>query len=75
MIVLLSPAKTMDVSASPPELPSTAPRGIQEADDLAKQLSSLSEPQLKDLLKVSSNIARQGPLMSSQLPDLLSTAD
>ena len=61
MLVLLSPAKTMDLSSPPPELPSTTPRGIQEADELAKQMSSLSELQLKDLLKVSSNLARQAP--------------
>ncbi len=58
MIVLLSPAKTLDVSAPPPEILSSTPRGKQEADKLATQLSTLSETQLKDLLKVSSNIAR-----------------
>lgn len=58
MIILLSPAKTMDFSEISPSIASSEPRGYEDAEFLAKQLSQLSQSQLKALLKVNDGIAR-----------------
>jgi cytoplasmic iron level regulating protein YaaA (DUF328/UPF0246 family) len=58
MIVILSPAKTLDFS----KLGKEAARSIavlqKDADYLGKELKNLSQPKLKALLKVSDNLAR-----------------
>ena len=58
MLVLLSPAKTLDFSALGREADKTVACGLQEAKFLGKELQKLSEAKLKALLKVSDKIAR-----------------
>ena len=58
MLVILSPAKTLDFSALGRDAAKTVACGLQEADYLGKEVQKLSEAKLKALLKVSDNIAR-----------------
>jgi hypothetical protein len=67
MIVILSPAKTLDFSAGREAARSVA-CGLQEANYLGKELQKLSEAKLKALLKVSDNISRFGSPHSPACP-------
>lgn len=58
MIVLLSPAKTLDFSNLSSQITESLSRGHKDADLLAKQLSELDKAGLKALLKVSDAITR-----------------
>ena len=58
MIVLLSPAKTLDFSDTSLPIAHNAPRGFQDAEHLITDLEKLSKSQLKALLKVSDSITR-----------------
>ena len=55
LLMLLSPAKTLDLSATSVSLSST-PVFTAEADVLVKELKKLTKPKLKTLLGVSDNI-------------------
>lgn len=58
MIVLLSPAKTLDMTEASAMPQGGNPRGAKDADALVQQLSKLDQAQLKALLKVSDAITR-----------------
>jgi len=58
MIVILSPAKTLDFSKLGKEAARSIAFGLKDADYLGKELKYLSQANLKALLKVSDNIAR-----------------
>ncbi len=58
MIVILSPAKTLDLSKLERSAGRSVASGLQEANYLAKEIGKLKEAGLKALLKVSDNITR-----------------
>jgi len=58
MIAVLSPAKKLNEKASYPEdLPFTQPVFIDKAETLVKRLQKYTPEQLKDLMKISDNLA------------------
>ncbi|MCL4164550.1 UNVERIFIED_CONTAM: hypothetical protein GTU68_033251 [Idotea baltica] len=57
MLVLLSPAKSLDYESSLLTKRSTKPRFIEESADLVSQLRKLSVGQLKKLMSISDNLA------------------
>eukprot|EP00798_Chlamydomonas_sp_ICE-L_P000108 gene108-5520_t len=59
MIILLSPAKSLDETAEPPKgNETTAPRFEADSEELVSELRKLSVPQLKSLLDVSDDLTR-----------------
>lgn len=59
MLIILSPAKTLDFSEVDKAIGSTVPLGTAESDYLAGEIKKLSVTKLKSLLGVSDNLARQ----------------
>jgi len=59
MLIILSPAKTLDFTALGKEAVRSSACGLPEAHYLGKELQKLSEAKLKTLLKVSDNISRE----------------
>ena len=59
MLVILSPAKTMDMSVVEQEFPGTTPEYAEEAEYLAGQMRRFSESQLEKILKISSKLAAE----------------
>ncbi len=57
MIILLSPAKSMDFEFSKPALPTTIPLFVEEADSLAKKLKKMSAAKIGELMHISSALA------------------
>ena len=57
MLFLLSPAKTLDESPAPKQLPRTEPQFSADADALAAQLAALSPSALRELLSVNASLA------------------
>ena len=57
MLILLSPAKTLDFEPAPRDLPATKPVFTAEANKLAKRVAELSPAQLKKLMSVSDKLA------------------
>lgn len=57
MLILLSPAKTLDFSPADAELPTTKPTLLAEAHRLAKQLKQFSSADLQALMGVSDKLA------------------
>ncbi|AMK20281.1 MULTISPECIES: peroxide stress protein YaaA [Sphingobium] len=58
MIVLLSPAKTLDFESAPPPLPVTAPHFLEEAHSLARSAANLSQKRLSELMHISPRLAK-----------------
>lgn len=59
MLVILSPAKTMDMSVVEQELPGTTPKYAAEAEYLAEQMRHFSAANLEKLLKISPKLAEE----------------
>ena len=59
MLVILSPAKTMDMSVVEQEFPGTTPEYTAEAEYLAEQMRRFSESQLEKMLKISPKLAAE----------------
>ena len=59
MLVILSPAKTMDMSVVEQELPGTTPEYAEEAEYLAEQMRRFSAFELEKMLKISSKLATE----------------
>ena len=59
MLVILSPAKTMDMSVVRQEFPGTTPEYATEAEYLAEQMRRFSEFQLEKMLKISPKLAAE----------------
>ncbi len=57
MLTLLSPAKTLDLSAAPADLPATAPRFEKDTAVLMKQCKKLDVDSLRKLMKLSQPLA------------------
>ncbi|EPR15380.1 hypothetical protein M527_25105 [Sphingobium indicum IP26] len=58
MIVLLSPAKTLDFESAPPPLPVTEPHFLEEAHSLARSAANLSQKRLSELMHISPRLAK-----------------
>ena len=59
MLVILSPAKTMDMSVVEQELPGTTPEYAEEAEYLAEQMRRFSASELEKMLKISPKLAAE----------------
>ena len=59
MLVILSPAKTMDMSVVEQELPGTTPEYAEEAEYLAEQMRRFSASELEKILKISPKLATE----------------
>ena len=59
MLVILSPAKTMDMSVVEQEFPGSTPKYTAEAEYLAEQMRRFSESQLEKMLKISPKLAAE----------------
>ncbi|MBQ4278451.1 MAG: YaaA family protein [Rikenellaceae bacterium] len=59
MILLLSPAKTMDMSPAQPGIEATEPLFAAEAEDLALRMKRYSADELARILKLAPQLARQ----------------
>lgn len=57
MLFVLSPAKTLDLTPAPPELPVTRPRLLKETAELAGVAKRLSPADLGDLMGISDKLA------------------
>ena len=57
MIVLLSPAKSVDFDISKPAIPTTIPAFADEADYLAKKLKKMSAKKIGEMMHVSTALA------------------
>ena len=58
MIVLLSPAKTLDFESALPPLPATRPHFVEEAHGLARSAANLSQKRLSELMHISPRLAK-----------------
>ncbi len=58
MLILLSPAKTMNMEPQERRLPSSRPRYEKEAEYLASEMRKFSAPQLGKLLKINDSLAQ-----------------
>ncbi len=58
MLVIISPAKTLDESAMNVSLPHTMPDFIDHADILVKKLRKLSKNKVKNLMNISDKLAK-----------------
>ncbi|MCJ2184853.1 peroxide stress protein YaaA [Novosphingobium sp. 1949] len=58
MIVLLSPAKTLDFERALPPLEVTAPHFAEEAQGLAKSAANLTQKRLSELMHISPKLAK-----------------
>lgn len=58
MIVILSPAKSMDFNVQFPSIPITQPQFAHKADELVKKLARKKEPSLMKMMDISQEIAR-----------------
>ena len=70
MIVLLSPSKTLGMEVADPVGDLTIPRYLKEAGQLVDRLRKFSKPQLRSLMGISENLARdvEGYLQGWQTP-------
>ena len=59
MLVILSPAKTMDMSVVEQELPGTTPEYTAEAEYLAEHMRHFSASELEKMLKISPKLAAE----------------
>ena len=59
MLIILSPAKTMDMSVEERELPGTAPEYAEEAEYLAERMRRFSASDLEKMLKISDKLAKE----------------
>lgn len=59
MLIILSPAKTMDMSVVEKELPGTIPEYAAEAEYLAERMRRFSASDLEKMLKISDKLARE----------------
>ena len=66
MIVILSPAKTLDFENAAPTSHSSTPDGAADAEYLVSQLQTLTKPKLKALLGVSDQLARYASINSDR---------
>ena len=57
MLILLSPAKTLDFSPLESELPTTEPALLTDANRLAKQVKQLAPAELRELMGISDRLA------------------
>ena len=57
MLILLSPAKTLDFDVPNLQVPSTQPEFLDEAQYLVDGLKKLSPPRLQDLMKINPKLA------------------
>lgn len=57
MLIILSPAKTLDFNQDTANLPYSEPRFINEASSIMQALSEYDEPALMQLMKISKNLA------------------
>ncbi len=57
MLILLSPAKTLDFSAAPPGLPATRPRFEKDVAVLLERCKKLGPAELRKLMKISPALA------------------
>jgi len=58
MIVLLSPAKTLDFESALPPLPATRAHFVEEAHSLARSAARLSQKRLSELMHISPRLAK-----------------
>ncbi|KPH58185.1 peroxide stress protein YaaA [Novosphingobium aerophilum] len=58
MIVLLSPAKTLDFERTLPAIAATTPHFTEEAHNLAKSAANLSQKRLAELMRISPRLAK-----------------
>ncbi len=70
MLTLLSPAKTLDFSAAPADLPATAPRFEKDIAVLMRRCKKLGVPSLRKLMKLSQPLAElnHGRFQEMSLP-------
>lgn len=66
MLILLSPAKTLDFSPVDPAIAHSTPDFLDETEELATQLRGLSSKAIKDLMGVSDKIAEENVLRFQQ---------
>ncbi|WP_065220078.1 MULTISPECIES: YaaA family protein [Butyricimonas] len=59
MLIILSPAKTMDMSMVEKEIPGTTPEYATEAEYLAERMRRFSASDLEKMLKISDKLARE----------------
>lgn len=59
MLIILSPAKTMDMSVVENEIPGTMPVYAEEAEYLAERMRRFSPSDLENVLKISDKLARE----------------
>ena len=59
MLVILSPAKTMDMSVVEQEFPGTTPEYMEEAEYLAEHMRHFSASELEKMLKISPKLAAE----------------
>lgn len=72
MLVILSPAKTLDESCATPPAPLTQPEFFSDAQSLAAQLQTLSEAQLASLMDISPKLAALNASRYANFPKSLS---
>ncbi|MFA0810394.1 peroxide stress protein YaaA [Microbulbifer epialgicus] len=56
MLIVISPAKTLDYESEIPELETTQPEFLKESAALIKELRELSPPQISSLMKISDKL-------------------
>jgi len=70
MLIILSPAKMMDMSPTPAGLPVTDPEFRNDAELLAAKMRRYSAADLATLLKVSPKLAQENYLRYQNFDDL-----
>ena len=69
MIAVLSPAKTLDYERALPAVSSTTPRFAHEAASLAGSAANLTQKRLRDLMHISSDLAKLNADRFRDFPD------
>lgn len=69
MLIILSPAKTMDMTGVNPEIPFTKPLYENEAEMLATRMREYSVAELEKLLKISRSLAEENYLRYQQFDE------
>ena len=59
MLIILSPAKAMDMSAVEKDVPGSIPEYATEAEYLAEQMRRFSASDLEKMLKISDKLAQE----------------
>ena len=70
MIVLLSPAKTLDFESALPPLPATRAHFVEEAHSLARSAARLSQKRLSELMHISPRLAKLNAERFRDFPEL-----